>query len=229
MSKFICAAKTDAGTVKSVNQDSLLIQHAKYKSDEIVLAILCDGLGGLRLGEVASATIVQSFSIWFENQNFDQSLFCIQESIEKQLNIVNEKIRNYAQQKQIQMGSTCSGILFIQNHYILFHIGDTRIYTLKKQVKQLTVDHRKNEHLLEQCIGVHETIHPQIQIQNVDTSLFLLCSDGFYNQLPAQFFQEFKMVRSAKNIQNLLQKWIHFDKEQHEKDNLSAIGIRILP
>ena len=229
MSKFIYSAKTDAGTIKKINQDSLLVLHGKYKSEEIVLAVICDGLGGLSFGEIASATVVQTFSKWFETCNFNQSLYMLQQSIEKQLQDLNEIIRAYAKNHQIQMGTTCSGILFIHQQYILFHIGDTRIYTVSQKVKQLTTDHRKNMYLLEQCLGVNETIHPQIETGKIQDPLFLLCSDGFYNRLPAQFFQEFKGVRSIRNMQNLLQKWIHYDKENHEKDNLSAIGIRILP
>ena len=54
--KFMAAADTDIGIYRADNQDSLLIKHAKYNNQEILMAIVCDGMGGLSKGELASAS-----------------------------------------------------------------------------------------------------------------------------------------------------------------------------
>lgn len=50
--KFIAIADSDIGIVKDTNQDSLLIKHADTPRGEVLLAIVCDGMGGLTKGEV---------------------------------------------------------------------------------------------------------------------------------------------------------------------------------
>ena len=52
--KYTVAAETDMGIKKSVNQDSVLVKHAETELGEIVLTVVCDGMGGLDKGELAS-------------------------------------------------------------------------------------------------------------------------------------------------------------------------------
>lgn len=44
---YMVVADTDVGIVKDTNQDSILVKQARYKEKEIVMAIICDGMGGL--------------------------------------------------------------------------------------------------------------------------------------------------------------------------------------
>ena len=66
--RFQATADTDKGIVKSTNQDSLLIKHGEYFGGEVLLAALCDGMGGLSKGELASAAVIRQFSRWFEEE-----------------------------------------------------------------------------------------------------------------------------------------------------------------
>ena len=62
------AIHTDVGIKKETNQDSLLVKQAVTEKGNIILAVVCDGMGGLEKGEVASATVINAFSVWFENE-----------------------------------------------------------------------------------------------------------------------------------------------------------------
>ena len=64
---YIAIGDTDKGIIKKTNQDSLLIKHGKSEKGEILLAIICDGMGGLEKGELASATVIREFTNWFDN------------------------------------------------------------------------------------------------------------------------------------------------------------------
>ena len=66
--KYTVAADTDMGIKKSVNQDSVLVKHAETELGEIVLTVVCDGMGGLDKGELASATVIRGFANWFEQE-----------------------------------------------------------------------------------------------------------------------------------------------------------------
>ena len=58
MNTYITAYGTDIGTKKKVNQDSLCVKIAVVKDKTVCMAVLCDGMGGLSKGELASATVV---------------------------------------------------------------------------------------------------------------------------------------------------------------------------
>ena len=66
--KYTVVAETDVGIRKQVNQDSILVKHADSKMGEMILAVVCDGMGGLDKGELASATVIRKFAKWFEQE-----------------------------------------------------------------------------------------------------------------------------------------------------------------
>ena len=67
MNKYICAYCSDVGIRKKTNQDSMLLKQIETKEGQIVFAVLCDGMGGMSKGELASATVIRNFGQWFHN------------------------------------------------------------------------------------------------------------------------------------------------------------------
>ena len=60
--KYCAAYYSDIGIQKETNQDSLLlVQRGQTQDDEAVLAVICDGVGGLKMGERSSAAVVTAF------------------------------------------------------------------------------------------------------------------------------------------------------------------------
>ena len=57
--EYIVAAESDIGIAKSVNQDSLCVKVAETELGNAALLLICDGMGGLAMGELASAEVVQ--------------------------------------------------------------------------------------------------------------------------------------------------------------------------
>ena len=66
--RYVATADTDIGISKDTNQDSVLIKHASTDKGEVLLAVVCDGMGGLSKGELASATVIRAFADWFDNE-----------------------------------------------------------------------------------------------------------------------------------------------------------------
>ena len=62
---FQTACHTDQGPVRSSNQDAYTVKTVRSKGEEIALAAICDGMGGLAQGEVASARMVRGVEAWF--------------------------------------------------------------------------------------------------------------------------------------------------------------------
>ena len=65
---FLTSSYTDVGTRKKTNQDSMIIMEAATDFGNALFASVCDGMGGLAKGEVASATVIKAFGDWFEKE-----------------------------------------------------------------------------------------------------------------------------------------------------------------
>lgn len=250
--RFVANAETDIGITKETNQDSLLIKQALSGKGEILMAVVCDGMGGLAKGELASATVVRRFSEWFENElpseleHFD--IRVIGRKWELILKDLNTKILAYGRDSDISLGTTFSGILFAENQYLIVHVGDSRVYQISSKLKQLTTDHTyvarevsrgamtseeaktdKRRNMLLQCIGASKVIEPEVVFGTTETGIYMLCSDGFRHEATEEeICQTLKpdSLRSKKTMQDKSRYLIELVKSRKEKDNISVIIIR---
>ena len=134
--RFTVTADTDIGILKTTNQDSILVKHAVYQGEEILLAVICDGMGGLSKGELASAVVVREFARWCE-----EDLPCELEQPDMQviggkwilmLKELNTRILDYSRRYGLEgVGTTFSGILFLVNWRVMsHHYRDYAVYLL---------------------------------------------------------------------------------------------------
>lgn len=254
--RFLSAAHTDIGIVKKINQDSFTLKIAKSSKYNIAFAVLCDGMGGLKNGELASAFVVNAFSNWFEQvfpAMVDNKLDF--EAIKKQWNNIAvsqcEKIMEYGNTNGISLGTTLSAILCVDNQYIIIHIGDTRIYRLNDKIEQITTDHtfvanevlhnrmtvdqaqidsRKN--VLLQCIGASKKIECEFKTGTIgENEEFLLCCDGFRHEISSEEIYGVlapNVMSSEKMMRKGLVDLINLNKKRNEKDNITAILIKTI-
>lgn len=83
--EYIATYHTDVGTRKETNQDSLAIKVVNTKEGNVAFAIVCDGMGGLAKGEVASKEVIEAFCTWFDDTLVDE----IQNGTFTEQNLVN--------------------------------------------------------------------------------------------------------------------------------------------
>ena len=140
--RFVSIVHSDIGIKKNTNQDSVLIKEAVTDYGEVFLAVVCDGMGGLAKGEVASAALVRAFSDWFENR-FPLFLYKsraenginrleLENDLNRMVVEVNAKIAEHGKQFHVAMGTTVAMILFVEGRYYIMNIGDSRVYRLEK-------------------------------------------------------------------------------------------------
>lgn len=251
---FLTAVYTDVGMKKHTNQDSILIKEAITDYGKICLSVICDGMGGLWKGELASAALVRSFSKWFE-ETFPDYLSTgmnsriIQRSMEKVITTTGSRISHYAKKEHSLMGTTVVALLLTEKRYYVIHVGDSRAYELTGQIDQLTKDQtfvqreiergrmtmeearndpRKN--ILLQCVGASESIKPAFyEGVTKKNSCYLLCSDGFYRRISHQeMFQSLNPSRmtSEEVMKNQLIDLTERNKYRKEVDNISAVLIK---
>ncbi|MBQ8181214.1 MAG: serine/threonine-protein phosphatase [Ruminococcus sp.] len=251
--KYIVAAETDIGISKKVNQDSICVKNAETKQGKAALVMICDGMGGLSSGELASAEVVRSFSDWFDYELAYElekwSWRDAGQSVLRRLMSLNSRIINYGRINGTQLGTTTTGILAVNNQMMTFHVGDSRIYKLSYQIKQLTEDHtfvnremkkgtmteeqaktdpRRNA--LTQCIGVSGDITPEIKFGSIENGTnYLICSDGFRHVITEdEIFDGLspKRITTKSSMQARLRELIETVKSRKETDNISAVMFR---
>lgn len=144
--------RSSVGTHKSVNQDSWCALVATTSAGEMALAVVCDGVGGLSSGELASATVVGAFSDWFERDlpslaaggvraTGRVDLSAVAAAWSSLLADLNLRISEYGRQHGARLGTTFTGILVCQGRYVLGQVGDCRAYRLAGgAIEQLSED-----------------------------------------------------------------------------------------
>lgn len=251
---FLTAFHTDVGIKKSTNQDSLLIQQAQTQQGNVLLAVICDGMGGLAKGEVASACMVRTFSQWFSQElpkMLSQGLQteALRESWEQLVHTVDDKIADYSQRNHVSMGTTCAALLIVGDYYYIMNIGDSRIYLISDNVYQLTKDHTyvqremdagrmtyeeslrdSQRNVLLQCVGASPVIEPDFFMGEVQINqCYMLCCDGFRHVLGPQDFFEMLNPGASTDPAQMQQKLVYLtelDKQRREMDNITAALIR---
>lgn len=195
-------AKTDKGHVRDSNQDAYAVGEF---SDEVVWAVVCDGMGGAAGGNIASALAVKVISdkinVSYREQMRDSS---IKNMLDSALNAANIEVFDMAESKpELKgMGTTVVCAIVKDSQAYIAHAGDSRAYVLKNgEISQITTDHsmvqdlldrgkitseqaqnHPNKNIITRAVGVDENIDidfDQIDLDN-DTTL-LLCTDGLSN------------------------------------------------
>lgn len=244
---------TDTGVKKEVNQDSLIIRKADTDEGEILMSFICDGMGGLSDGELASKEAVLMLDDFFDNDLPDllkdglsnQGLTNI---INAKIHLLDRKIRKYGEDYGA-CGTTMSGILLFNGKYMVLNIGDSRVYRINEdKIEQLTHDQSVVQDLIDkgeiseieaethpqrsvllQCVGTGDDVVADIKFGNYDSGdFFLICSDGFRHKISSSdMFKLFSPanVNDKKDAQERLEYAVDLNIKRYEKDNITAILI----
>lgn len=251
---YIVSATTDIGTTKENNQDSFNVRVLQTPLGKMVFAVLCDGMGGLSKGEVASATVVNAFCNWVEKRLPQLCRTGIEDNIIRKdwLDVVseyNEKIRLYGKSCNVSMGTTVTAMLLTQTRYYIINIGDTRAYEITDNIKQITKDHTvvakevemgvlKEEDaekdprrsVLLQCVGASEEIYPDLFFgDTVQGAVYMLCTDGFRHEIKKDELLQYlnpSVMLSAEGMKQNVEMLIELNKQREERDNISVVTVR---
>lgn len=173
------------------NEDCILIRSAKIGSDDICMGIVCDGVGGLRKGEVASNAAVSFMSDWFERMALkasdDIDYDYIKKSMIKNTHKANAAIADYARSNNLRCGTTLSAFILFNEKFFAINVGDSRVYICAKGLHQLSTDDSLGNGVLTQCLGTSDeiTVNTDEGVLHDGEALFI-CTDGFYVDMDSQ-------------------------------------------
>ena len=254
---FDVAYYTETGNKKAVNQDSICIKQIIKNNQKIVMAVICDGMGGLSLGELASATVVQDFNNWLKDKISELTVNVQMNSIKEEwiqlLHNANNKILKYGRENGIQLGTTVTALLlFDDGRYLVAHVGDTRLYYINNEMicqitedqtyvaREIKLGHMTKEeaeqdsrrNVLLQCIGAVNGLQPEFYEGQISADCYmLLCSDGFRHQYHEEEIMKAlsgDMVQMSKeNMHSFLRSATNLCMQRGETDNISSVLIKI--
>ena len=253
--KYKIVAHTDIGIQKSRNQDAVLLKVAQTDYGDIALGAICDGMGGLSKGELASSTVIRMVSQWFDH-SFPELLYrgLSMETLRASWNHLifqaNSKLYSCGQQTKSKMGTTMALLLIAGKTYYLCNVGDSRVYCVKEKLTLLTKDQtlvqreidfgrlsydeaRKDSrrNILLQCIGASSVVKPDYYTGTVESEcIFLLCSDGFRHVVTEkELYQSLTPYRlnNELSMKKSLLYLTELNKSRFETDNISAALVRV--
>lgn len=251
---FIVSANTDIGLTKSTNQDSLSVMVVNTVQGRMVFAILCDGMGGLDKGEVASASVINAFRTWAYN---DLPQLCqapledavIRSQWDKIVTDQNLTIKHYGARQGVRLGTTVVAMLLTQTRYYILNVGDSRAYELNGGLRVMTADqtfvareialgHMTPEQaatdsrrsVLLQCVGASDEVYPDMYFGDVQpNTVYMLCSDGFRHEItPEEIYEKLQpgVLFDEYTMQQNTLSLIELNKQRQERDNISVVLVR---
>lgn len=189
---------SDIGLYRDKNQDSYLAIENNYGD---ILAIVADGIGGGKAGEVASGEVVKYFNNIFKESGPFESIENAIDFMNYHVNKANQSVYDLSMsdEKYYGMGTTLTGVLVTSNGTISINVGDSRVYGfIDSKLFKLTTDHtlvnqmiengqityeeslnHPKRHYLVKAIGIFSNIQSDIH-KVKDMDYYLVCSDGLH-------------------------------------------------
>ena len=189
--------------MRTDNQDAYF---AGKITDDSVFAVVCDGMGGANAGNVASELAVRHISEYVIRSYRDGMDMTDTEKTLKNA-IVSANISLYDKAvnnaELTGMGTTAVAAFVKNGAAVIAQVGDSRIYLVNGEIKQLTRDHSVVQSLIEsgkitpedakvhprknvitRALGAEEDVAVDSDCLNLsDGDTLLLCSDGLTNFL----------------------------------------------
>lgn len=235
-------SKTDRGRVRTDNQDAYF---AGKITDDSVFAVVCDGMGGANAGNVASELAVRHISEYVIRSYRDGMDMTDTEKTLKNA-IVSANISLYDKAvnnaELAGMGTTAVAAFVKDGTAVIAHVGDSRIYLVNGEIKQLTRDHSVVQSLIEsgkitpedakvhprknvitRALGAEEDVAVDSDCINLsDGDTLLLCSDGLTNFLDDK---DILTVFQNNDISAVAERLVETANENGGGDNITVVTV----
>lgn len=206
---------SETGPTRASNEDTI-VYFFPGNAAQTLFAMVADGMGGHNAGEVAShiACQVAEEFVMQEFLHADPAIM-----LQSLVQAMHYAVRNASDNNEAYrgMGTTATMIFMRDRHFVLGHVGDSRLYCFRNNVlRQLTTDHTLVNRMLaegkikEQEVATHEMKHVLLQalgtVEKIDPEVssldpvyiddyYFLCSDGVYDILTHDELQSLLAMR----------------------------------
>ncbi|MED3624274.1 Stp1/IreP family PP2C-type Ser/Thr phosphatase [Neobacillus thermocopriae] len=231
--------QTDRGKVRAHNEDA---GGFFLNQDGSLLAVVADGMGGHRAGDVASEMSVSKLKIEWEASTGIKTADDAEKWLKAQVTAVNELLFEHSK-SHVEcegMGTTLVAAITTNHFATIVNIGDSRGYLLNESgFKQITEDHslvnelvrsgqisredaenhpRKN--VLLRALGTEKTVEMDIKtVIFEEGDILLLCSDGLSNKVPEEELKE--ILLKEEGLEQRAETLISLANENGGEDNIT--------
>lgn len=234
--KLDLAALSDIGHRRSNNEDS-------YGYDlDTNLFVVCDGMGGLAAGEVASRTAVECTL-----RTYRELLHRTMDPVERvhgAISSANRAIWNRSRQDPALrgMGTTLVAACLVGNRLLIGNVGDSRAYFLRDgYCVQITEDHSyvaeqmrlgvtgeispRLRQVITRAVGVDEAVEPDFFVGNLESEdTVLLTTDGLTRYADAQMLAE--QISAHSDLDAACRNLIAIAHSGGAEDNITCLLLR---
>ncbi len=242
--RFLYACGSDVGRVRKRNEDMLRVDAERG------WAVLADGMGGYRGGDVAATLAVEGVMRYLGAEfaanggiGPERMAETLRDSIEEaNVDIFHASIEGA---ELTGMGSTVVVVAFLPGRLFCAHAGDSRLYRFRDATLQpLTRDHSMLQELVDSGIvdpevartahfrgmltrglGAAVDVNPDVvEYDVVAGDIYLLCSDGLTDMLMDEEIAE-EFARSH-SLEHTARRLVELANEHGGRDNISVIVLQ---
>lgn len=234
------SGKTDTGNKRNNNQDSI------FFSDQPIgplpnLYIVADGMGGHKAGDQASKMAIDITVDFVKNSTLENPIAVLKRA----MIYANNEIYKAANKdpELTGMGTTMVVAVAQEGKLYVANVGDSRLYAVNSEIKQITMDHSLVEELIRdgklerkrgrnhpekniitKAMGSKEEVIPdffEIDINSEDK--YLLCSDGLSNMVEDDEIRD--IVVDHYDLDDIAQALVDRANYYGGSDNISVVVI----
>lgn len=233
---------TDIGKRRKLNQDVV------YASEEPVgnlpnIFIVADGMGGHNAGDYASKCAVETI-VREVRGSFEKNPVRI---LGKAIRLANDQVRRRAKEDERLrgMGTTVVAATCIGRYLQVANVGDSRLYIVNDQIRQITRDHslveemvqvgsidreaarrHPDKNIITRAVGALDTLEIDFFYEELrDGDLVLMCSDGLTNMLEDNEIK--KILKEHISMREKAERLIEAANQNGGMDNIAVILIDV--
>jgi protein phosphatase len=244
--------ETNVGVKRPANEDNFL------RLDEELLYVVADGMGGHSSGEVASQIAVDGIANFYNATSQDEDItwpykMDKNRPYDENRMIMSVKLANLrifeASQSESRyrgMGTTVAGFNFVDDHALVAHVGDSRVYRIRnQQIMQLTEDHSllndyikakkltpeeienfPHKNVIVRALGMKDSVLVDLnKFPIVVGDIYLACSDGLSGMITDE--QILEIVNTTTNLDKACKILINKANEAGGIDNITVVIARV--
>lgn len=231
---------TDIGRKRKVNQDYV------YTAEQPIgrlpnLFIVADGMGGHKAGDFASKVTVETIVQEAANSALESPVRVLEAAVNAANHVIWKTAGEHADLEG--MGTTVVAAVCSGSRLEVANVGDSRLYVINKNIRQITVDHslveemvrmggiareearsHPDKNIITRAVGVNDTVEIDfftVELEKPD--MVLMCSDGLTNMLEDE--EICRIVSGEQSIEEKVKELVKTANENGGKDNISVILI----
>lgn len=228
----------------AVDQDSVVLLQTLTARGRVLMAAVCDGMGGPAYGERVSGYVTQRLQEWFYESLLrairkKKPYWVVRRSMDRLVFHMQEQIALHGAKAGVSAGTAMTVTVMREKTYLLWHLGDSRAYRIRigtkgapgKRIERLTADHVSRKGKLTKCVGSFGFARPDFRLGTLcDGQGLLLCSDGFYRAVDEAELADVLGAGRLKEEEQAARRLREIGGaciRRGERDDLSAVYIQV--